>query len=257
MSTSHSADVSLKNIGMIFHTRGNRLVVMESISLEVKPNEFFVVVGQSGCGKTTLLRILQGLTRPTSGTVTIGGQLVTGPATNCGFVFQQDSLYPWRTVFRNVLLGLEIKHVPRREARERAQAMIDLVGLNGFEDHYPHELSGGMRQRVNLARALATDPKILLMDEPFAALDALTRENMQQELLRIVAKAGKTIFFITHQIDEAVLLGDRVAILSSRPGRLREIISIDFERPRHSGIKQTPEFQEYVSRISHLVATDS
>jgi NitT/TauT family transport system ATP-binding protein len=254
MPSSQAAAVSIKNISMIFHTRGHQLVAMESINLEVQPNEFFVVVGQSGCGKTTLLRILQGLTIPTSGSVTIGDRLVTGPAPNCGFVFQQDSLYPWRTVLRNVILGLEIKHVSKQEAHERAQAMIDLVGLKGFEHHYPHELSGGMRQRINLARALATDPEILLMDEPFAALDALTRESMQQELLRIVAKTRKTVFFITHQIDEAVLLGDRVAVLSSRPGRLREIISIHLERPRHSGIKQTPKFQEYVSRIGQLVA---
>jgi NitT/TauT family transport system ATP-binding protein len=185
----------------------------------------------------------------------VGGKPVTGPGPDRGFVFQQDALYPWRSVLRNVGLGLELQGVPKAQARARARAMIDLVGLNGFENHYPHELSGGMRQRVNLARALAIAPAILLMDEPFAALDALTRETMQHELLRIAAAAGTTVIFITHQIDESVFLGDRVAVFATRPGRLQEIIPIDLPRPRPPGVKQSPEFQSHVARIVRLIGT--
>jgi NitT/TauT family transport system ATP-binding protein len=249
-----AAAVSVSQLSMAFTARGRRQVVLDAIDLEVAAGEFFVIVGPSGCGKTTLLRILQGLVTPTAGVAMVGGRPVTGPGIDRGFVFQNDSLYPWRTVLRNVVFGLELQGKPNGEARARAQAMIDLVGLKGFESHYPHELSGGMRQRVNLARALAIEPAILLMDEPFAALDALTRETMQQELLRIAAAAGTTIVFITHQIDEAILLGDRVAVFAPRPGRLREIVGIDFPRPREAAIKQSTPFQRYVGHIAGLIS---
>ena len=247
------AGVSVEHIDMEFLARGRRQKALADINLTIAPGEFFVIVGPSGCGKTTLLRILQGLIRPTSGRALIGERAIDGPGTDRGFVFQNDALYPWRTVTRNVAFGLELQGVAKREAAARAQAMIDLVGLRGFETYYPHELSGGMRQRVNLARALAIAPAILLMDEPFAALDALTRETMQQELLRIAATAGTTVIFITHQIDEAILLGDRVAVFSPRPGRLREIVTIDLKRPREADVKQSPAFQAYVSHIAHLI----
>jgi NitT/TauT family transport system ATP-binding protein len=240
---------------MEFTSRGRRLVALENVDLNIAPGELFVIVGPSGCGKTTLLRVLQGLASPTRGRILVGGKPVTGPGTDRGFVFQQDALYPWRTVWRNVVFGLELQGVAKAAARSRAQAMIELVGLAGFESHYPHELSGGMRQRVNLARALAIEPAILLMDEPFAALDALTRETMQHELLRITAAAGTTVIFITHQIDESVFLGDRVAVFATKPGRLQEVIQIDLPRPRPAGVKQTAEFQRHVARIVGLIGT--
>jgi NitT/TauT family transport system ATP-binding protein len=247
------AAVTIEKIGMRFTQRGQRQTVLDDINLEIAPGEFFVIVGPSGCGKTTLLRILQGLVKPTEGRILVGGRRVEGPGTDRGFVFQQDALYPWRTVERNIVFGLELQGVAKRVARERASEMVELVGLKGFETYYPHELSGGMRQRVNLARAMAIEPQILLMDEPFAALDALTRETMQQELLRISAAAGTTIVFITHQLEEAVLLGDRVAVFSARPGRVREILSIEFPRPRDMSIRQTAPFQNHVGRISGLI----
>ncbi|HEY9454310.1 MAG TPA: ABC transporter ATP-binding protein, partial [Bradyrhizobium sp.] len=197
---------------------------------------------------------IQGLEAPDGGVITLAGRPLSGPSADRGFVFQQDSLYPWRTVRQNVILGLEIMGKARGEATERAMSLIELVGLKGFEKHYPRELSGGMRQRVNLARALAIDPEMLLMDEPFAALDALTRETMQQELLRIAAAANKTVLFITHQIDEAVLLADRVLVMSARPGRVVETIPIELPRPRSLAIKRSQEFQALVDRIWNLVA---
>jgi NitT/TauT family transport system ATP-binding protein len=249
----HAASVSIEHLEMEFVARGRRQKVLENIDFDIASGEFFVIVGPSGCGKTTLLRILQGLVRPTGGRATIGGKTITGPGTDRGFVFQNDALYPWRNVMRNVVFGLELQGIAKSEAMRRAQAMIDLVGLHGFEKYYPHELSGGMRQRVNLARALAIEPAILLMDEPFAALDALTRESMQRELLRIAAVAGTTVVFITHQIDEAILLGDRVAVFSPRPGRLREVLRIELPRPREPDVKQSPAFQAYVSHVAKLI----
>jgi NitT/TauT family transport system ATP-binding protein len=251
----HAAAVAIQDLSMEFVGRGQRLLALQNIDLDIAPGEFFVIVGPSGCGKTTLLRVLQGLTKATRGRILVGGKPVTGPGPDRGFVFQQDALYPWRSVLRNVGFGLELQGIPKAQAHARALAMIDLVGLNGFESHYPHELSGGMRQRVNLARALAIEPAILLMDEPFAALDALTRETMQHELLRIAAAAGTTVIFITHQIDESVFLGDRVAVFATRPGRLQEIIPIDLPRPRPPGVKQSPEFQSHVARIVRLIGT--
>ncbi len=253
MEHRHAASVDVEHLAMEFVARGKRQKVLDDIDLQIAPGEFFVIVGPSGCGKTTLLRILQGLARPTAGRVIVGGREIVGPGTDRGFVFQHDALYPWRNVMRNVGFGLELQGRDKRQAEARSQAMIDLVGLRGFETYYPHELSGGMRQRVNLARALAIEPAILLMDEPFAALDALTRETMQRELLRIAAAAGTTVVFITHQIDEAILLGDRVAVFSPRPGRLKEIIAIELKRPREADVKQSPAFQAYVSRIAHLI----
>ena len=229
------------------------LTVLDDISLQITPCEFVSIVGASGCGKTTFLRILDGLIAPSSGDLLIDGREVAGPDHKRGFVFQKDSLWPWRTTMGNVLFGLQIQRRPRREARAIAQKLIELVGLKGFESHYPHQLSGGMRQRVNLARAFAINPEVLLMDEPFASLDAQTREVMQLELLRICNTERKTVIFVTHQIEEAVFLSDRVIVFAARPGRLKETITINLPRPRPFAIKRTPEFVAYVDRIWRLL----
>jgi NitT/TauT family transport system ATP-binding protein len=245
--------LAVRGIRKAFERRGQTMTVLDDITFEIEAGAFFVVVGPSGCGKTTLLRIVQGLDAPTSGTVLLSGRPLTGPGADRGFVFQHDSLFPWRTVLQNVMLGNEMKGRPRKAAESVARDIIALVGLAGFESHYPHELSGGMRQRVNLARALAVDPDILLMDEPFAALDAITREAMQQELIRIVAQTGKTVLFITHQIDEAVLLADRIAVFSPRPGRLRKLITVDLPKPRSLAVKRSPRFRELADEIWDLI----
>jgi NitT/TauT family transport system ATP-binding protein len=227
--------------------------ILSDVSLQIRASEFVSIVGASGCGKTTFLRILDGLIAPSSGDLLIDGREVVGPDTKRGFVFQKDSLWPWRTAMGNVLFGLQIQRRPRREARAVAQHLIDLVGLKGFENHYPHQLSGGMRQRINLARALAIDPDVLLMDEPFAALDAQTREVMQLELVRICNAERKTVVFVTHQIDEAVFLSDRVIVFAARPGRVKDIIAIDLPRPRPFAIKRSREFAAYVDQIWGLL----
>lgn len=232
---------------------GDALLVFKDINLQVYPGEFVSMVGASGCGKTTFLRILDGLMEPTYGRVLLDGEPVQGPGPDRGFVFQMDALWPWRTVEGNIIFGLEVQGRPRREASEVVKRLVSLVGLKGFESHLPHELSGGMRQRVNLARALALDPEVLLMDEPFASLDAQTREVMQVELINIWTRHKKTVVFVTHQIDEAVFLADRVVVLSSRPGTIKEVIPIDIPRPRALDAKRTPEFLAYVSTIWQMI----
>jgi NitT/TauT family transport system ATP-binding protein len=249
-----AAELSVQHVDKEFATRGATIRVLDDVTFSVARGEFFVIVGPSGCGKSTLLRIIQGLEPPTDGVITLGGRPLSGPSSDRGFVFQQDSLYPWRTVLQNVVLGLEIMGKASHEATARAMSLIELVGLTGFEKHYPRELSGGMRQRVYLARALAIEPEMLLMDEPFAARDALSRETMQQDLLRIAAAANKTVLFITHQIDEAVLLADRILVMSARPGRVLETIPIDLPRPRSLAVKRSQEFQALVDRIWNLVS---
>jgi NitT/TauT family transport system ATP-binding protein len=235
---------------------GTKVHALDDITLEVKPANFVSVLGTSGSGKTTLMRIIAGLSPADVGDVQVCGKSVSGPGVDRAVVFQQDSLLPWRTVRQNAEFGLKIQHRLDRAARDRVSDLINLVGLRGFEDQYPHELSGGMRQRVNLARALATNPDVLLMDEPFAALDSQTREVMQSELLRIWDAEKKTVVFITHQVDEAVFLSDQVVVLSARPGRVKEVIDIDFERPRHHAIKRTKPFAEYVDRVWKLIEQD-
>jgi NitT/TauT family transport system ATP-binding protein len=230
-----------------------QLSVLSNVSLQIYTSEFVSIVGPSGCGKTTFLRILDGLIAPSAGEVLIDGQKVTSPGPNRSFVFQKDSLWPWRNTMGNILFGLQIQRRPRGEARAVAQQLIELVGLKGFESHYPHQLSGGMRQRVNLARALAIDPEVILMDEPFASLDAQTREVMQLELIRIWTGQRKTVVFVTHQIDEAVFLSDRVVVLATRPGRVKDIVPIDLPRPRRFAVKRTSEFVAYVDKIWSLI----
>ena len=235
---------------MVYADRlGEPRQVLDDVSLEVAPNEFVAIVGPSGCGKTTLIKIVQGLTRPTAGRVMVGGASVSDTPPDAGFVFQHDSLLPWRTVFDNVAFPLELKKAGRRRDRERIEHLISLVGLEGFGASYPHELSGGMRQRVNLARALAASPDVLIMDEPFAALDALTRAQMQTELLRIWSEEKKTVLFVTHQIDEAVLLADRVVTMTARPGRIAEIVTVSLPRPRSAETRHDRDFKEMVDYL--------
>lgn len=246
--------LSVQGLGKQFPTRtGAAIEALLNINLDIAAGEFVTLVGASGCGKTTLLRIVDGLTPPSQGQILLDGREVRGPGPDRGMVFQSDSLFPWRTVLANVMFGLEIQRQPRAPSTERAQRLIDLVGLKGFEHHYPHELSGGMRQRVNLARALAIDPEVLLMDEPFAALDAQTREIMQAELLRIWVANRKTVLFVTHQIDEAIFLADRVVVMTARPGRIKEVIALTLPRPRALAMKRTPEFIAYVDRVWKLI----
>jgi NitT/TauT family transport system ATP-binding protein len=230
------------------------VLALTDVSLSVADGEFMAIVGPSGCGKTTLLNIVAGLLPYEVGSVSIDGRRVSGPGVDRAVVFQHASLLPWRTVAGNVRYGMEMqKRFDRTVMAERADYFIRLVGLAGFERHYPSELSGGMQQRVNLARATAADPLVLLMDEPFAALDAQTREVMQAELLKIWAQAHKTVLFITHQINEAVYLADRVAVMSPRPGRIKEVVTIPFERPRPLSLKREPRFLEAEDAIWQLV----
>jgi len=234
------------------------VVALSDVSLEVADGEFVCIVGPSGCGKTTFLNIVAGLLPFDSGHIEIGGHKVDGPGRDRALVFQQSSLLPWRNTLDNVLYGMQLhRRFAPAEMQERARRYIDLVGLRGFERHYPAELSGGMQQRVNLARALATDPEILLMDEPFAALDAQTREFMQAELLRIWQKAGKTVIFVTHQIDEAAYLADRVVVFGTRPGRLKAEFDVPFARPRRLELKRAPEFLVLIDGIWRLIEEEA
>lgn len=236
-----------------FGRAGEDLEVLREINLDIPGGEFVSIVGASGCGKSTFLRLVDGLIPASSGSVRVGGNVVTEPGPDRGFVFQQDNLFPWRTVLDNVMLGLLFQKRMKDHDRATAKSLLELVGLRDFEGHYPHELSGGMRQRVNLARALAIDPQVLLMDEPFAALDAQTREIMQAELMRTWEATRKTVLFVTHQIDEAVYLSDRVLVFTVRPGRIKADIRIDLPRPRELSIKRTPAFTEYCDEIWRLI----
>src|SRR5258708_6385726 len=229
-------------------------LALSDVSLSVADAEFMAIVGPSGCGKTSLLNIVAGLLPFDEGSVVIDGKRVDGPGIDRAVVFQHSSLLPWRTIAGNVRYGMELqRRFDEPTMVQRTDHFIKLVGLSGFERHYPSELSGGMQQRVNLARALASDPVVLLMDEPFAALDAQTREFMQAELLKIWAKARKTVLFITHQINEAIYLAERVVVMSARPGRIKDVFQIPFERPRTLSLKRDPKFLKIEDAIWQLV----
>src|SRR5579871_5310693 len=234
------------------------VLALDDVTISVEDGEFMAIVGPSGCGKTSLLNIVAGLLPYEEGSVRIDGKRVSGPGVDRSVVFQHASLLPWRTIAGNVRYGMEMqRRFDEATMRERADRFIKLVGLSGFEKHFPNEISGGMQQRVNLARALAADPVVLLMDEPFAALDAQTREFMQAELLKIWSQARKTVLFITHQINEAIYLADRVVVMSARPGRVKEIFRIPFERPRTLHIKREPRFLEVEDAIWQLIEEES
>jgi NitT/TauT family transport system ATP-binding protein len=245
--------IVVSDLEKTYTTKGRALVqALAGISLAIEPGEFVTIVGQSGCGKTTLLKILAGLLARSEGAVMLRGEPVNGPRRDIGIVFQDPVLLQWRTVLGNVMLPVEVLRLDRVAYRRRAMELIRLVGLETFEDKYPHELSGGMRQRVALARALVHDPSLLLMDEPFGALDAMTREFMNLELLRIWQEAKKTVVFITHSIPEAVFLADRVVVMSARPGRITEVVRVDLPRPRDLDMMASDDFGVYTRKIRHL-----
>jgi NitT/TauT family transport system ATP-binding protein len=237
---------------------GAYLSVLDGIDLDVFAGELVAIVGPSGCGKTTFLNAVDGLTQVTAGDILLDDKPVAGPGPDRALVFQNDSLFPWRTVLANVTYGLELQgRLGKAAMRERAHGLIELVGLTGFAEHYPHELSGGMRQRVNIARALAIEPELLLLDEPFAALDAQTREFMQVELLKILARARTTALFVTHQIGEAVFLADRVAVFSARPARIKEIIAVDLPAARTLDLKHQAAFVDIERRVWRLIEEEA
>jgi NitT/TauT family transport system ATP-binding protein len=234
------------------------LAVLDGIDLQVHEGELVSIVGPSGCGKTTFLNAVDGLIGVTGGEIRVDGRIVDRPGPDRALVFQHDSLFPWRTVMQNITYGLELQgRLARSEMRERGRAHVELVGLKGFEEHYPHELSGGMRQRVNIARALVVNPQLLLLDEPFAALDAQTREFMQFELMRILARAKATAVFITHQISEAIFLSNRIVVFSARPARIKDIVAVDLPATRTLAMKHEPAFVALEQRIWRLIEEEA
>jgi len=241
-----SGDIHLNNVTKIFKREGKETIAVENLSLNIKEGELISFVGPSGCGKTTILRLIAGLEELTYGEIRVGDKVCTEPGPDRGMVFQEFALFPWRSVRKNIEFGLEIAGVPKKERHEKADRYIEIVGLEGFADSRVHELSGGMKQRVGIARALVADPDVILMDEPFGALDAQTRNIMQAGLIRILDKTDKTIVFITHSVDEAVFLSDRIVILTKRPARIKEIVEIPWPRPRD---RASPEFTALRKKI--------
>lgn len=244
--------IQLSNVGKVYtNSKDEKRIVLDDLSLDIRQGEFISFLGPSGCGKTTLLKMIADLIRPTSGTVTVAG-VSPGEARRSNrysMVFQNAALLDWRTVERNVALPLELKGVPKSRQREIVRKQLDIVDLSGYEHSYPHELSGGMQQRVGIARALATDPDILLMDEPFSALDEFTRERLHGDILRIWSETGKTVVFVTHNISEAVFLSDRICVFSSHPARLASVIDVPLPRPRESAVRKTNEFFRAVEKV--------
>ena len=246
--------LEIDSLSKTFESRdGSRVDALRDINLSIRAGEFITIVGPSGCGKSTLLHILAGVLERSSGTVTIGGHSLDGPSRDIGVVFQESLLLPWRNVADNILLPIEVLRLPVSKYRPRVDDLLQLTNLKGFEAKYPHELSGGMQQRVSIARGLIHEPSTLLMDEPFGALDAMTREQMNLDVLKIWHESKKTIILITHSVNEAILLGDRVVVMSPRPGRIVDILDIDLPRPRTIEMSNTPEFGAYAARIrDHL-----
>ncbi|WP_211902253.1 ABC transporter ATP-binding protein [Saccharopolyspora erythraea] len=251
--TSRPAKIAVTGVTKTFTLGRDRFVALDDVSLDIADNEFVTVVGPSGCGKSTLMNILAGLEEPTAGSALVDGVPVDGPGPDRGVIFQQYALFPWLSVRRNVEFGLKIAGVPKRERRERADYFIDVVGLTDFADVLPKALSGGMRQRCAIARAYAVDPEILLMDEPFGALDALTRVKLQEQLLRAWGRERRTVLFITHDVDEAVFLANRVVVMASRPGRIFDVVEVDLPYPRTEEVRLSPEFTALRNRVWNSV----
>lgn len=240
-----------------YSSRSGPVIALENVDLAIKPNEFVALVGPSGCGKSTLLKLIGGLIRPSRGTLLYDGAKLRAPSRDVGIVFQEAVLLQWRTVLDNVLLPAEILHLERKESRARAMHLLEMVGLAGFEGRYPRELSGGMQQRASICRALIHNPSVLLMDEPFAALDAMTREELGFELLKIWEADKKTVIFVTHNISEAILLSDRVVAMSPRPGRIAKIVDVDLDRPRTIEMEFTDKFKTYSDQIRSVIYHDN
>ena len=246
------ARINIRGVSKQFFdiAQSQEILALQDIDLEVGHAEFLTIIGQSGCGKSTLLNVIAGFEQASAGSIEIDGKPVTRPGPDRGVVFQEYALFPWLTVYENIAFGLREQRIPMPERDTRVREQIEIVGLLGFEARYPHELSGGMRQRVAIARVLVTDPKSLLMDEPFAALDAQTRSLMQQELLAVWQRNQRSVIFITHNIEEAIFLGDRVMVMTPRPGRIKSIVPIDLPRPREV---TSTEFNEYRRKVTHLL----
>jgi NitT/TauT family transport system ATP-binding protein len=250
--------VAITSVSVRFTTKRTRVTALRDISCDVAPGEFVAIVGPSGCGKSTLLRVVAGLTRPTSGEATLFGRPVTGPRPDVGFVFQRAALLEWRSVRRNIMLQAELRRMRGPDVRKRVDALIEMTGLRGFEDALPHELSGGMQQRVSLCRALVHEPPVLLMDEPFGALDALTREQLNVELHRVWRETGTTVLLVTHSITEAVYLSGRVVVMSARPGSVLEITPVDLPTERdYAPTLATPAFARVATHIRGLLGAVS
>ncbi|MGC7870231.1 ABC transporter ATP-binding protein [Desulfosporosinus sp. SYSU MS00001] len=247
----------IDQVGKVFSTKGGEMVALDRTSFKVKEGEFITILGPSGCGKSTILRIVAGLEEPSSGKVYLDGHEVKGPGSDRGMVFQSYTLYPWLTVEDNITFGLRLKGTSRKQCKEVAQHYLELIGLSGFEKHYPIQLSGGMKQRVAIARALANDPEILLMDEPFGALDAQTRSIMQEILLKVWEESKKTILFITHDVEESIFLADSVYVMTARPGRLKENIPVNLPRPRDYNIKSSSEFLNLKTQLLDLIREET
>mgnify|MGYP001350301264 CR=1 FL=1 len=249
--------LSIEGLRKSFPLEEGELVAIEDFTLEVEKGEFICILGPSGCGKTTILRIIAGLDTLSGGSISLNGKDIKGPGSDRGMVFQEFALFPWRSVRKNIEFGMELRKIPPKNRNEISQKLIELVGLRGFENSHPHELSGGMKQRVGIARALANEPEILLMDEPFGALDAQTRNLMQKELLRIWQETKKTIIFITHSVDEAVFLADRIVVMSERPGHITEIYKIPWERPRDRASMEFANLRkEILEKLEKMVKVD-
>ncbi|WER45299.1 ABC transporter ATP-binding protein [Cupriavidus sp. WKF15] len=250
--------LSIQQVSRTFtNPRGGQTQALLPVDFEVRDNDFVTILGPSGCGKSTLLRIVAGLDSPSGGNVLLDGQPVSGPGADRGMVFQSYTLFPWLTIEQNVRFGLRERGMSEAEQRERSDFFIQRVGLRGFEHHYPKQLSGGMQQRTAIARALANDPKILLLDEPFGALDNQTRVLMQELLLGIWEASRKTVLFVTHDIDEAIFMANRVAVFSARPGRIKSEIAVDFPHPRHYTIKTSPEFSALKARLTEEIRAEA
>lgn len=257
MENTTNMDLEIKNVSKEFRTKKGMIQALSPVDMTIKDGTFVTILGPSGCGKSTLIRIVAGLETATTGEVRIGGQLVTGAGVDRGMVFQNYTLFPWLTVEQNISFGLELKEIPKTEIREKVYYYIEMIGLKGFGQHYPEQLSGGMKQRVAIARALINDPQILLMDEPFGALDAQTRIIMQEVLQNIWKETKKTVIFITHDVDEAVFLGDEVYVMSAMPGTIKHMEPITYGRPREFELKMKMEFMQQSRKLLEMIRQES